>query len=228
MAGPFLTRHLYLQWGGSLPGNETWSCGVRMAPPGPTEAALPTRENASTLLEDGLVAVVQAFHTRANTGIHSAAKLQFVKANLIGVDGKYESLVTNERVLANLPGGAAGAIPPPNQCAMVVSLRADVSRGAASKGRFYLPLPVTSTLDATTGLLAADWVGAIEESSTTFVSQLNAALQVTVPGFFGWFVAIMSRKATGPATRRVENVLVGRVIDTQRRRRRSLPESYVD
>lgn len=226
MAGNFSWRHVYVQWGGELPGKEQWSCGLRIAPMLAEAANTFTAEELAGAGLEGITTAIVNFHTRASTGIHNAAKLQFVKANFIGPDGKYESFTTNVSNLANTPGAVVGQPPPPNQVALAVTLRADVARGPASKGRFYLPLVTMGTMDATTGLLAADFVGGVEESATTLVADLNAA--VLIPATPAWKVAIMSRRVQGPATREVKNIVVGRVADTQRRRRRSLAESYVD
>lgn len=60
----------------------------------------------------------------------------------------------------------------------------------------------------------------MSESVDTFVSDLNAVNA-------DFEVAIFSRKLGAAGNRRVTGNLVGRALDTQRRRRRSLPETYV-
>jgi hypothetical protein len=211
--GPFDTSHLYLQWGGKLPGNEQWSCGLRMAP-----------VNASTSLDPqgmlaGVTTAVQTFHTAPAAWINSAVKLSFVKLNYINPAGHYAEDRTFESILADLPGGAQAAVPlHPNQVALAVSLTTGVSRGPAHRGRFYLPMPSIGP-DAD-GLIAAAARDAVKAPTLAFIAALNAVNA-------NYDVAVMSRKLGAPAHRLVTGVEIGRVLDTQRRRRRSLHEMYV-
>lgn len=211
--GPFIAPHLYLQWGGKLPGNEQWSCGVRMAQrntgpwPG-TDAA-------------GMIAAVktavQAFHVRGASLISNEAKLSFVKLNPIDVDGHYSLQTTNEVIVADVPGGYPGGNPP-NQNALVATLETGFSRGPAHQGRFYIPLPMGAT--QADGLITVSDATAVKGSVTTLIADLNA---VSVK----YGVAVFSRKSGAPALRMVTGCTVGRAIDTQRRRRKSLNEARV-
>lgn len=209
--GDFDSVHLYLQWGGKLPGNEQWSCGLRLAGPAGTAVA-----DAITLIDD-YKGAVQAYHTDNSTGIGTAAKLSFVKLNAIGVDGNYISEATNEIVLADIAGGGGAAAPYPNQVAMVVSLTTGFSRGPAHRGRYYLPLPVFA-LDGS-GTIAAANAAVLSGTTDTFIGALNAATP-------GWKVNVFSRKSGAATHRPVTGNEIGRVYDTQRRRRRSLVEDY--
>lgn len=211
--GPYDAQHLYLQWGGKLPGNERWSCGFRMMNMGAGNAL-----DASTRLAS-YTNVITAFHGNGSVNISSLCKLDSVKLNHIGVDGNYTQETTNETILADLPGAASQSEPKyPNQVALAVTLTTAVTRGPAHKGRFYLPMvsfPITSN-------------GAISEASGDFVSNevdsLIAAINAVAPT--KWKMAVFSRKAGAPTHREVLGNLVGTVYDTQRRRRRSLPENY--
>lgn len=209
-AGPFDSTHLYLQWGGTLPGNEQWSCGLRMYGPAGTAVA-----DAVSLLDD-VTTSVQAFHTRAETGIHATAKLSFVKLNAIGTDGHYTQQTTNEQVVADVGGGGGPAFAPPNQICLVVSLLTGFSRGPAHRGRFYLPLPIWE-VDAN-GVISAGQAAGCSDSADTLITGLNANAN--------WKVGVFSRKLGSAGHRAVTGTQVGRVYDTQRRRRRSLVEDY--
>lgn len=209
--GPFPGMHLYLQWGGKLPGNEQWSCGLRMASTGAVTSLDPTSMIAAA------TTAVQTYHTSVLTSISSRALLQFVKLNAIGTDGHYVESSTTEQIVADVGGGGSGASTMPNQIALAVSLTTAVSRGPAHRGRFYLPLP-TFGLDAN-GVFAAANADAVSDATDTFISSLNAINA-------SWKVAVISRKLGGPMQRLVTGNKVGRVYDTQRRRRRSLIEDY--
>lgn len=211
--GPFDASHIYLQWGGKLPGNEQWSCGMRMANTSGvgfsvSGAMLTAYSNA-----------IKAFHQAAGTGIHANAKLSFVKANLITAAGLYQDEgATNQVVHADISGGMNPATLMPNQVALAVSLLTGFSRGAAHRGRIYLPLP-TQVVDANGQIAAADCT-AVNTAFSTMRTALNA-------GSTDWKLAVFSRKAGAAAHRLVTASAVGRVLDTQRRRRRSLLELYV-
>jgi hypothetical protein len=210
----FDSAHLYVQWGGKLPGNESWSCGFRMR-----------RKTGAAVIADGatllpnVAAAISAFHTRDKTNLGSGAKLSFVKCNAIGVEGRYlDGSGSNQAIFADLPGAGTSAQTFPNQVALAVTLTTGFTRGAAHKGRFYLPL-FNSTL-GTDGLIPATNAQLVSESVDTLISDVNA-----VDANFE--MAIFSRRPSGPGNRRVTGNLVGRALDTQRRRRRALVENYV-
>lgn len=210
--GPFDSPHWYLQWGGKLPGDEEWSCGLRMAAigaftPANDMAALTSAKNA-----------VQAYHVSPLTYISGTAKLSFVKMNLIGTDGHYVDDSTLEIVVADVGGGGPAQQPHPNQVALAVSLTTGFSRGPAHRGRFYLPLPGQMVDEF--GLIDAGSANDVSTATDTFIGALNAH---TVNSK----VAVFSRKSGAAQHRLVTGNQVGRVLDTQRRRRRSLLENYV-
>lgn len=212
MPGPFIAPHLYVQWGGTLPGNDIWSCGLRMSP-----INSGTVDSAASML-DGVSAAISAFHA-GTTGmqIDSRAILNHVKVNAIGTDGKYMLPTTNEKVLANVPGGISTSTGFPNQIALAITLATAVSRGPAHKGRFYVPLPAyTVGSDGRIGKTYSDNAKAAANTLITALNAVNANMKV----------AVYSRKIGAPAQRLVTGALVGRVLDTQRRRRNALVEDY--
>lgn len=210
--GPFDSAHVYLNWGGKLPGDEEWSCGVRLMKPAgaitnaEVIAALPAW---STALTD--------FHTAGGTKISPAAKLSFVKANIIAASGLYQEQASNELVLADLAGGWGGSTYP-NQCTVVMTWTTGFSRGPAHAGRVYLPLP--SATIAADGRMTVDDANSIDAQGQALRNALNDATTNA------YQIAVFSRKLGAPAHRAITGVRVGRVIDTQRRRRRSLVEEY--
>lgn len=207
--GPFDSEHLYVQWGGKLPGNEEWSCGLRLYnAAGGTLTPDPTFNNAvSTALQN--------YHTRDTSSIAGACKLSFVKVNIIGVDGHYREATTQEITLPDVAGGGINVPPHPNQIALAISLLTGFSRGPAHRGRFFMPLPTfTTNLD---GLIGASQQANAKYSADLLLSDLNAISANLQVGVF-------SRKLGSAGHRKVTTTFVGRVLDTQRRRRRSLAE----
>lgn len=210
--GNFDSAHLYVQWGGKLPGGEQWSCGLRLRKKTPGAP-----DNGSALLA-GVSTAVSEYHSDPDTLISAAAKLSFVKVNAIGVNGHYVSQSTNQTALADIPGGISGGATYPNQVCCVVTLTTGFSRGPAHKGRFYLPLPAGMVL-AADGRVPAPTAASVATQTSAFLSSLN-----TVNADYE--VAVFSRKDGAPGNRRVVGNVVGRVLDTQRRRRRSMAEDW--
>lgn len=210
-AGPFDSSHIYVQWGGKLPGNEQWSCGFRMYGPAAT-----AETDAAGMLA-GVAAALVTYHQAANTGISPRALLSFVKVNGIGTDGTYLADSTNQALYADLPGGGTVANTPANQIALAVSLTTGYSRGPAHRGRFYLPLPCFA-IDAN-GVFAAANAITVSGTTDTLLGNINAVDP-------DWKMGIFSRKLGAAGHRAVTGNLVGRVYDTQRRRRRALVENY--
>lgn len=209
--GPFDSEHLYVQWGGKLPGAEQWSCGLRMRKEG-----MGAVDSGAGLLV-GVAAAIATFHADTGAHISSHAKLSFVKCNAIGLDGRYIGDGTNEAVYPDLAGAWTGLPKFPNQVAWGVSLLTGFSRGPAHRGRFYLPLPSADLGDD--GRFSVAHSDELRETVTELITALNAVDP-------DYEVAVFSRKSGAAGNRRVTAAEVGRVPDTQRRRRRSLVEDY--
>lgn len=117
--------------------------------------------------------------------------------------------------------GSAEMLPP--QCAVAVSLIAGrypsgPSKGAVMRGRFYLPgLEVEIGNYTSAGTLSDNVRDKIADGAQAFVQHLDQALENQA-------VQVWSRSVG--VTQTVEEVRVGRIIDTQRRRRGMLKEDY--
>lgn len=210
MAGDFDAAHYYLQWGGKLPGGDDWSCGLRLAY---GSGGFSTISSANV---DAICEKVHAFHQSTGAQIGSGALLSFAKLNPIDIHGHYQTDPSHEKVYADLPGGGGTQVYP-NQVAIAVTLVTGLTRGPAHKGRFFLPLPTLGL--GTDGLVSAANATTLSTAADGFISNIN-----TVDT--NWKVAVFSRKAGAPAHRLVTGCDVGRVLDTQRRRRRKLGEDY--
>lgn len=208
---PFDSPHIYVQWGGKLPGNEQWSCGFRMR----KKTAGVVDSGAGLLV--GVSAALATFHTSAGACISSAAKLSYVKVNAVGINGRYVENNTNQAIYADTPGAVTGQQYFPHQIALVVSLLTGFTRGTAHRGRFYLPLPAISL--GSDGLMSTSAQATIDTAAETLRTNVNAVNA-------DYEMAVFSRKDNAPGNRRVTSMSVGRVLDTQRRRRRALVEAY--
>jgi hypothetical protein len=225
--GNYDRNFFLLTWGGTLPGNEIWSCSLKLA----DADSLAVAQNAvlesiqiPEYTNDFIAPIVKAFHTDSSAGISSQCMLTYCKITHMGVQGKaLEPFSTHisEHVFTPTAGGWGGAIYP-NQTALAVTLTTAYSRGPAHAGRFYLPLPAWNLgLD---GRLTDVSAASTAASASAFIKNLSDMPGVDVPASPG--VVVMSRKAGGAVTRKVTGVSVGRVLDTQRRRRNKLDEGY--
>lgn len=218
----FDRMHILLQWGGKLAGGEEWSNSMRMAndATGDVSSNFPDWDTLQGWVDGYMADAVQAFWE--STTIHTTAKLSFLKANIVKMDGHYLDQRTHEHTFPDLPGGS-NSPQYPNQVALAVSLTTDYTRGPAHRGRFYVPVPA-APLEAATGLIT-------DTSATTFANSAAAlviALSDTpgVDALWRLNVCVMSRAVGKAATNKVRGVAVGRVLDTQRRRRNAIQEDY--
>jgi len=165
---------------------------------------------------DALQIPFQTFwQSQAAAGLNSP--LRYLKLAHIDASGLYPpGHVPLEYVWAStgyFPPGTS-AIGLPAQISQVATLTTAFPRGLASKGRIYLPQPQAA--------VGADgrWTTGIALATANAVKVLiNAINAVSGMGT----VHVMSKIGSG-ATHPVTGIAVGRVPDTQRRRRRSLVE----
>ena len=166
-----------------------------------------------------LAADTRAFHIRSDTALAPAAILETVKFASIGEDGKYDTDPVTIDVV-DAPGGKtdfpqSGMVLP--QAACVVSLTS-ARRGPTGKGRVFLPMPNVQ-LDNTLRM-TPNFQGAIQASAAAWLVACK-----NEPGFDlnGLRPVIISSKGYSSE---VKGVRVGRVLDTMRSRRTSIPEDY--
>lgn len=232
--GPFDRKFIQVVWGGTLPGLESWCCSLKLCHVGESVDGAAARlvnnqwiENTTDAafqawVDGSLKDSVVAYHSSSALQLAPQARLEFVKMNPINEDGHYQRPNTFQTSFAPISGGgSSGRVP--NQISLVVTLLTNVSRGPASKGRFYLPMP-NLPMDNEEGLYLQANVDQVRDVTKTFLESI-----ADVPGadFVGSAEpAVMSRKDGAPASREVKQVSVGRAPDTQRRRRRNLKENY--
>lgn len=174
----------------------------------------------------GLISAVEAFHK--TTGLISQnAKLTTVKVNEINEQGHYASQSTTYHDWVTPVPGTGGLNATPPQVACAVTLRTALRRGPGANGRFYLPLPALS-LDAN-GQMAAATAQAYADAAGTMLNGVATALGGRLVVASQGTSPLRKTPATTiipPAHVPVTRVEVGRVYDTQRRRRSDLLEAY--
>jgi len=142
-----------------------------------------------------------------------------IKVAAIGTDGAY--LTDPKTAETDTPdaGTAVGVLP---QNTVVLSLRSGFTLGKGNFGRMYLPHTTLGTV-ATTPYAAEANAAAIASAGRTFINHVTGTINAATTAVL--FPAIMSQ-AAGTPSRGVTAVAVGRVTDTQRRRRNRLLEQY--
>lgn len=187
--------------------------------------------NGDDYLNDQAGPAMAAFIAAAGTQLSTVVQLHELRLYpIVGPSGHVEpappylqgSPITL-RWKTPVAGSQGGAMMPP-QCSTVVSLRTSQT-GRRGRGRFFLP-PMTAaavTTGATNGTLQA----AAQASCATAAKTLLEALQYDgVNPLYGPHVRAIVTGSPYNAYAGVSSVRIGNVIDTQQRRRRSLPETY--
>ena len=230
---PFPTPHLLMSFGGKLFVTEQWNCNLRLCPP---------PEVVDTTDYDTLIAYAStnaaAAHAKVKTWWQIAGLAQlmgaqttllYTKFNAIGTDGKYLD-TDNANTIFETGDGVAGTgtVTLPPQCTMAVTLTTGATRGLAHQGRIYLPT-LTMAMQSN-GMASNTSVPALVGHVVTLLNSLN-----TLPALLGGApkVTIVSKGRfvgqpgeTVGIKHLVTGVKCGGVIDTQRRRRSNLVETY--
>lgn len=205
---PFPIQHKYLSLSGPMRGGESWSFGLRLQ----GDFAYGDQAAEEAILAD-LQAAIDGWWTTVNV-IGSAAWLQTIKYNGVGVDGKYLQDYT-VRYDYPTPRAGNGAVTHPNQIALVATLETGLTRGLAHRGRIFLPAPPIAV--GTDGKISQ---ASAQGCATTVANLINAINAVPAAGR----VIVASAVREG-AWRPVTGVSIGRTLDTMRSRRTSVTEA---
>lgn len=211
MAYPF-AHHKLTVFGTQYSATETWSFSVRFQTGDPSSdiPQLKADEDAAAWLNEW------------NTGLWCNRYAYVgVKWSRIGSDGL---VVPGSVPTVSLPAGSGGTPGPegsgavvhyPPQCTHVATLLTEATGGRARKGRVYLP-PACQAID-TVGHISSTGADILQDGLAAFLSSVTDGETVLAP-------KVLSNIGAG-ADNTIVSVQVGRVVDTQRRRRRSLDEA---
>lgn len=212
---------------GSLYGTEAFSFGFHIVQaPTVVEDQLPA---VSQELADQIGNIVRTYFNGAapaGLSVTSKAKLERVKVNRIGRDGRYMDTDSVEHVVNPAIAGNSAAQPVP-QLALAVSLIGNENpRGLAGRGRFYLP-PMTGMESVTAdGKIGSLSISPVVSATQKLIRDVNALFKG-----LGVQYAYVGNTSSGSGNRPgrqqvVSEIRVGNVCDTVRSRRRSLQENY--
>lgn len=212
-------NHIYVAVGGRLGLSEQWQTGFRMVSEDYADPDKQVQRAADNL--DDIEAHLQTWWTAVSaSALSGAAHWDFTKVNAIGPDGRYLSPTTNAIYYEpDAAGHQAQGVAGPFQTALALSLTTGFTRGRAHGGRMYLPV-AQSPISSANGQITNGTPDALAADTATLFTNLNDN-----PGFdlANTRVAIVSEY--GPFND-VIGVKAGKVVDTQRRRRKGLDENY--
>jgi len=201
---PYPAAHSLLTFSGpAFNDQEEWSTGLRLR-----RTAPPTVAELSECTD--------AFLLMSGTNVLRAtnqALLVSTKWAPQGTDGKYGD--GNAVEFLRPPSGIGGGGGNAPQLAVVLSMRTARPRGRGSNGRMYIP--AAPSLEGNTGRFPAGEATTIATAAALFVSTINEILQTE---------AVVGSTVGAGLLETITGVRVGRVLDTQRRRRAGIPELY--
>jgi hypothetical protein len=207
---------------GTLGTTETWSIGaaygiVGIAPDVPDQAAA-----------DGILTNVKA--AIAGSGAIPAALQTLMSAQCTAVTARVEKRAENESILTvsegllSAPVSGTGTSSKSPQDALVFSLRTNTP-GPRGRGRIYWPALGASL--STSFQLSTPTPAAAVAGAKTMLQAFNTAIDNYYIGIASALRSALAVRSLADHTcRNVVSVQVGTTMDTQRRRRESIPETY--
>lgn len=223
---PYTENHALLRFGGSAyVGQEEWSCGLRLKAAGGD--SVDAMQDMILATRDAVTDAVVDYFTTSGAAFNGACRLEWIRFNAISAGtGKY-ALPNSPNVWEIDP-----AVAPPRpqgypQIAYCVTLRSNIRRGPAARGRWYVPLSAGSVETPTgTGVLPETTVIPMAQAAATFLEALASTEGLGDPQ--EWIPWLYGDGQGGPVDAAVQTVSVGNVADTQRRRREGIVETYFD
>ena len=214
-------EHLYLTLGGALVGGEEWQFGTRWTL---TESGASVGEVFDAIGLDDIRDHAATWYGFTQNMFPTDSNYSWAKLAHIGLDGKYAQDSRFSELVPPQAGGSTGGgltTWAPVQTSLCISVRSDETLGRANRGRIYLPPIVYGR--------AANTVGITDPVRTAVLSAFHTFLwsvageMYTVGG--GARLSIMSK--IGPGKHKLATkLLLGNIIDTQRRRREQYDETY--
>ncbi len=181
------------------------------------------QQNASDYLEE-IAGKVATYYNSPGAAYNGATRLNWVRLNVVDkATGKY--VYPNDPLLYEFPApisnGFGIGIP---QIAYCVTLKGLQKRGPGSRGRWYVPMSGSGNLSPG-GKLGDAVCLAFAGAAQTFLQDIRDSGELGGPQVFIPWLYGQSKTGVGTDSS-LQEVLVGNVLDTQRRRREQLVESY--
>ena len=220
--------HLQVVVLGGSPDGEVWSNSFRFSQraqasmlPTPGRNDITDAETLQTVANE--VAALQTgnvYPPALRAGLSASLSIYGVRVNAIGDNGAM--LAAAEHVKAT-PVQGSGSATRPLQVACCVTLNAGAAFGRHYRGRVFVPALAGPAISAATLRVSPTDRQNLASALATLLSEVGGVINaqsVFVPPF----VPVVYSRATGQLLA-VQNISVGDVLDTQRRRRDSLREN---
>ena len=192
---------------------ESWSFNLRF---GSEDNQSGGGGTVTQAMADAAALACRAMITSTDARFSTATHFDEVRVYPIGANGK----MTAEPNIAAPTEPTKGPVSGPHlpfQSSLVVSLTAN-GIGKGKRGRFYLPMQCLEV--TTSGTVQPAQMATVVPAVVTFLNALNDGAATTPNQALG----ISGSTGAQGTFRTVRHITVGNVIDTQRRRRRSLVE----
>lgn len=205
-------------FGGTLGQSETWSCGVAYRYSNETLSPFPQASLQDAAIRIAAIALGPDLKQVTSTAVRSS---------LVRVEQRQDNgtlTAAAEAVWEQLSTSGAGASKPP-QTAIVFSLRTGIP-GARRRGRIYWPA-LAATIGAETLRLTGTATTAFATQMAAYLDRVETALKEAIspsPSLNDFSLAVYS--PTDQVCTDVRTIMVGDVLDVQRRRRDKIPEAY--
>ena len=208
----------FTAFGSCYTGQEEWSTGFYMG------LADDDVDEVTQAAADVFLTKWQAFFTNANVDISSGHKTVGVRVQKLNPEDGKVYPAYNFYAYPTVPFGGSDLGVPLPQISLVASLQARPDAGLAAKGRMFLP-GITKNIGADGKITAPNVVDVLTPLALMF-NELNDHADIP-----GRLINASGGRALGllndmPVNRYVQDVLIGTVYDTQRRRRNQLQETY--
>lgn len=203
---------------GTLGQSETWSCGLAYRYSVDTTTPWPQNELQDAALR--IAAIVPGPDVKQ-------APSTAVRSTLVRVEQRTDANVlvaAAEAAWTQLGSSGAGASKPP-QTAIVFSLRTGIP-GARRRGRIYWPA-LAATINPDSLRLTSTATTAYATQMAAYLDGIETALKEAIspsPSLNDFALAVYS--PTDRVCTDVKTIMVGDVLDVQRRRRDKIPEAY--
>jgi hypothetical protein len=195
--------------------NGNWDTTTQFSIAGPASATI----DVQSYMEDYVQPTMETFFGTGTTS--TQVKLDSLKISPIGSNGKVILSRTVHSVAnTDIHGDASGNLMP-MQCSVVGSWRTGVV-GRKGRGRIYLP-PMPTSIMGAHGHLDSAWVG---DARTNLVTLLEGLGYTPTLGPFAGALRPIVTGAPWTDYGVITEVRVGDLVDTQRRRRRQMVETY--
>lgn len=197
---------------GSMPAGEVWSTNPCWEINGSSGATVSASDCVTIAQALALVTVPTAMLQSWGNGTN----LDGYRVEARQITGGLEALGEASRVT---PAGGTGTNTHPHATAIVLSLRTP-GVGASARGRLYFPATGQS-LQNTDYRIANAGQATLLAAMKTYLSAMEAAIKVTLPEAN---LTVWSRTTSN--FHNVNNIQLGNVLDSQRRRRDKVTEGY--